>query len=98
MKRYKQVYMDFFGLSPDERIPCEWCHKEVAVDIHHCQQRGMGGDPTGSKDVIENLIGVCRKCHDLLEAVPEENDNAKSYCTKLDYRKEWMRRMLFRGC
>lgn len=32
-----------------------------AVDIHHIQRRGMGGDDNA--DRIENLIAVCRECH-----------------------------------
>lgn len=46
----------------DDFIPCEVCGKR-ATDIHHIDARGMGGDPTGKKDVIENLMGLCRKCH-----------------------------------
>jgi 5-methylcytosine-specific restriction endonuclease McrA len=32
-----------------------------AVDINHIDCRGMGGSKT--KDVIENLQALCRKCH-----------------------------------
>jgi len=98
MKRYKKVYMDFFDLVPEDRVPCEVCRKAVAVDIHHCEQRGMGGDPTGSKDVIENLLGVCRKCHDMLESDRDANELARSYAKELDDRKNMMRKVLFRGC
>jgi 5-methylcytosine-specific restriction endonuclease McrA len=24
----------------------------------------MGGDPNGKRDIIENLMGLCRKCHE----------------------------------
>lgn len=41
-------------------IPCEVCgHK--AVDIHHIEARGMGG--SDKKDIIENLMALCRQCH-----------------------------------
>lgn len=46
----------------DDFIPCEVCGKR-AVDIHHIDARGMGGDPQGGKDVIGNLMGLCRRCH-----------------------------------
>jgi 5-methylcytosine-specific restriction endonuclease McrA len=32
-----------------------------AVDVHHIEARGMGGNKKA--DVIENLMGLCRKCH-----------------------------------
>ena len=41
-------------------IPCEVCGAK-AVDIHHIDARGMGGSKT--KDVIDNLMAVCRQCH-----------------------------------
>ena len=41
-------------------IPCEKCGVK-AVDIHHIIPKGMGGSKT--KDVIENLISLCRDCH-----------------------------------
>lgn len=43
-------------------VLCEVCHKK-AVDIHHIDARGIGGDPQGKKDRIENLQAVCRECH-----------------------------------
>ncbi len=46
----------------DDFIQCEKCG-DKAVDIHHIDSRGMGGDPNGDKDVIENLMALCRKCH-----------------------------------
>jgi len=32
------------------------------VDIHHIDARGMGGGKDA--DVIENLMAVCRSCHE----------------------------------
>ena len=43
-------------------MPCEIC-EAPAVDVHHIEARGMGGDPNGNKDNINNLMGLCRKCH-----------------------------------
>jgi hypothetical protein len=53
--------MKFFGYDESDFLPCEVCLSK-AVDIHHIDSRGMGGSKT--KDFIENLMGLCRKCHD----------------------------------
>jgi hypothetical protein len=96
MKRYKKIYMQFFGICEEELVPCERCYKAVAVDIHHCSARGMGGDPQGKKDVIENLGGVCRSCHDVLEANPVDNEAFARWCADLVSRKNKMKAMLRR--
>jgi len=54
--------MDAFGYDTGDFIPCECCGKK-AVDINHINARGMGGNPSGDKDHIENLMAVCRDCH-----------------------------------
>lgn len=54
--------MDYFGFDTGDFIPCEICGK-TAQDINHIDARGMGGNPNGDKDVIENLQAVCRPCH-----------------------------------
>lgn len=56
MVAYKKIYMDHFGYGIQDFIPCEACGKP-AVEIHHINGRGKG------KDVIGNLIALCRKCH-----------------------------------
>lgn len=48
------------GFDNTDFIPCEVCGSS-AKDIHHIEPRGMGGRK--SKDVIENLMALCRKCH-----------------------------------
>ena len=65
MKKYMKIYLKHFNRSPTDTLFCEMCGG-VLVDVHHISPRGMGGNP--SKDIIENLIGLCRKCHDLAEA------------------------------
>lgn len=62
MVGYKKTYCDFFGYGEQDFIPCENCGKR-AVDVHHIEPKGMGGSKT--KDNIENLIGLCRSCHNL---------------------------------
>jgi 5-methylcytosine-specific restriction endonuclease McrA len=60
VKKHIVVYLDHFDYDTDDFIPCEVCGAK-AVDIHHIKARGMGGSNT--KDVIENLQALCRKCH-----------------------------------
>ena len=69
MKKHTRLYLDFFGFKIPEDCVCEIC-ESPSVDIHHLKSRGMGGDPKGKKDVIENLMAVCRKCHDECGDVP----------------------------
>jgi HNH endonuclease len=39
--------------------PCEICEKRIGTDPHHKRFRSQSGD-----DVDENLIWLCRSCHD----------------------------------
>lgn len=67
----------------DDFIPCEVCGRR-AVDVHHIHARGMGGDPTGNKDVIENLMGLCRTCHD------EYGDKEEHFCFLQEKHNQYM--------
>lgn len=60
MKNHTKVYLEYFEYTTADFIPCEVCDK-TAVDIHHIDSRKIGGSKT--KDVIENLMAVCRECH-----------------------------------
>ena len=60
MKKHTKIYMEYFGFVVDDFIPCEICGTR-ANDIHHIENRGSGGSK--DKDVIENLMAVCRPCH-----------------------------------
>jgi 5-methylcytosine-specific restriction endonuclease McrA len=62
MKKHVKLYLDHFGYDVSDFIACEVCGAK-AVDIHHIEARGMGGDPSGKSDVIENLQALCRECH-----------------------------------
>ena len=62
MKRYTKIYLQALGYDTTDFIPCELTG-ERAVDIHHIEARGMGGDPTKSKDRIENLMALSRNAH-----------------------------------
>jgi len=60
MKAHTKIYLSHFKYDVSDFIPCELCN-DKAVDIHHIECRGMGG--TIKKDVIDNLMALCRKCH-----------------------------------
>lgn len=61
MTNHCKVYMNHFDFKTASEIFCEACGSP-AVDIHHIHGRGK------DKDVIGNLIALCRKhhtmCHD----------------------------------
>jgi predicted restriction endonuclease len=56
--KHIKVYMDYFDYKIQSEIMCEACGSP-ANDIHHIHGRGEG------KDVIENLMALCRKHHDM---------------------------------
>jgi 5-methylcytosine-specific restriction endonuclease McrA len=60
MKKHTMVYFKHFGYDISSFIDCEVCGR-VGNDLHHIEARGMGG--TKTKDVIENLMCLCRECH-----------------------------------
>lgn len=62
MKKYKQIYLDALGYDETDFIPSEISGKQ-AIDIHHIECKGMGGNPKGDKDRIENLQAVTREEH-----------------------------------
>jgi 5-methylcytosine-specific restriction endonuclease McrA len=61
MKKHTRIYLDYFSYCEDDVIVCEVCNKTVATEIHHIENRKMGG--TKTKDYIENLQAICRGCH-----------------------------------
>lgn len=76
MQKHTKIYLDYFGYSTTDYIECEACNAYRAVDIHHIEARGMGGSK--SKDTIENLMAVCRKCHERYGDKKEWKDWLKS--------------------
>ena len=74
MKKHTKVVMDFYGYGLDDIILCGNC-KDVAVDVHHIDSRGMGGSKC--KDYIENLIPLCRTCHDIAHSNKDFNNKLK---------------------
>ena len=58
MMPHTKIYLKYFDYGESDVILCECCMGNKAVDIHHVYGRGEG------KDVITNLMAVCRKCHE----------------------------------
>ena len=84
MQRHTKTYMEYFGYTTADFIPCELCGA-TANDIHHIEARGMGGNPTGSKDVIENLQALCRQCHVSYGDITGYKTHLKEIHTKFMY-------------
>ena len=82
MTKHMKIYLDGSGFKEFDFIPCEVCDNE-SVDIHHIDARGMGGDPSGSKDVFANLMAVCRPCHEIYGDV----NQFKEHLRQIHYRK-----------
>jgi len=61
MRKHTKIYLDYFGYDQSDFICCEVCGKK-AIDIHHVKPRGMGGSK--ERDKIENLMALCRVCHE----------------------------------
>jgi len=63
MQKHTQVYLEYFWKEQHE-VMCEVCERQ-AIDIHHIIKRSKFGSKTKHlRDVIENLIAVCRNCHE----------------------------------
>lgn len=60
MQNHTKIYLKHFGYGIEDFISCEVCGGR-AVDIHHIDCRGMGGNK--AKDTIDNIMALCRKCH-----------------------------------
>ena len=70
MVKHKKVYVEYFGYGEQDFIPCENCGNEC-VDVHHLDGRGK------DKDVIENLMGLCREDHNRAGRDKDFNEEMK---------------------
>jgi len=59
---YKQKFCIFHGIGEQDKPLCwiDGCCR-YGVDVHHVENKGMGGSKT--KDSIDNLILLCREHH-----------------------------------
>ena len=74
MKKHTKIYLKYYGYDETDFIACEVCGCK-AVDIHHLESRGIGGSKT--KDYIENLVALCRTCHQNCHITKTFNNKAK---------------------
>ena len=58
MQKHVKNYFKYFGYGIDDFINCEVCGY-TASDCHHIIYRSQGGS-----DDVENIIALCRDCHD----------------------------------
>tara|TARA_Y100001973_G_scaffold57863_1_gene85300 strand:- start:157 stop:498 length:342 start_codon:yes stop_codon:yes gene_type:complete len=95
LKKHTKVYMTFFNYGETDFIMCEMCQQDRAVDIHHLEGRGMGG--SSSKDYIENLMGLCRDCHNKAESDSAFNmfcriKHLELVCQQIYYNIEYLKK------
>jgi 5-methylcytosine-specific restriction endonuclease McrA len=85
MKNHTKIYLKEMNYHETDWIPCEMCG-QTAVDIHHIDSRGMGGSK--EKDFIENLMALCRSCHNRYGDIKEEKAMLRiTHLVKLNQRK-----------
>jgi 5-methylcytosine-specific restriction endonuclease McrA len=72
MTPHLKVYLEYFDLIESD-LYCERCGAK-ASQIHHINGRGK------DKDVIENLIALCRDCHNHAHA-------SKEYVSKQEFQR-----------
>ena len=75
MKKHIFLYMKYFDIGIEDICYCEACGRGGRVDkggfdIHHIIYKSQGG-----KDEIDNLILLCRRCHDMAHNGELNKDN-----------------------
>lgn len=67
MERHTKNYLAYFP-SHSGYYDCEICNRP-ATEIHHIKRRSEFGSKTkDEQDKIENLIALCRQCHEKAHA------------------------------
>jgi hypothetical protein len=79
LKNHTKVYMTFFDYGEQDFVMCEFCQQDRAVDIHHLEKQSKFGNKK-EKDYIENLVGLCRDCHNKCE-----NDKMANFYCKIKH-------------
>lgn len=82
MQKHTKIYLDYFP-SHTGYYACEVCSQK-ATEIHHIKRRSEFGSKTKSEqDKIENLIALCRDCHQKAHA----NILTKEQLTEVHHKK-----------
>jgi hypothetical protein len=76
MFNHTKVYKNHFDIYPNEHHYCEVCGLPATGGIHHLEKRGEG------KDIIELLMGLCSKHHNMCEDSKDCNEYAKKIHAK----------------
>lgn len=63
MKSHTKLYLKALGYYSTDFIPSEISGMR-AIDLHHIECKGQGGNPKGDKDRIENLMALTRAEHE----------------------------------
>ena len=76
MQKHTRVYFNHFDIGEQDLVTCEFCGKQGRADgdgfdLHHIHGRGK------DKDVIENLIMLCRKHHTFVHDSKISKDNVQ---------------------
>ena len=79
MKKHTKIYLEYFDYTVADFIPCEYCKKK-AVDVHHLTFKKMGGSK--KLDFIENLVALCRECHNNAHNQKDFNNKLKGIVKK----------------
>ena len=77
MTKHAKIYLSYFSIGIDEVWQCEMCGKQGKIttfDIHHIDGRGK------DKDVIKNMMCLCRDCHSKAHA-------SKEYVSKEEFQR-----------
>jgi len=74
MQKHTKIYFEYFGIGIDDYVQCEACDAARASEVHHIDFKKMGGTSDPDIDRIENLVGVCRVCHNLCHSNKEFNE------------------------
>ena len=64
MQRHIRNYLSSIGADESTRIRCEVCN-DLVNDIHHIIPRSkFGSKRKEEQDAPDNLIALCRSCHE----------------------------------
>lgn len=69
MKKHVANYLEGIGHDGYSFLPCEVCGG-VAQDVHHVEPRShFGKTRKHEQDAFNNLVALCRSCHDQAHGV-----------------------------
>jgi 5-methylcytosine-specific restriction endonuclease McrA len=63
LQKYTKNYLEYFGYTVADFIPCECCGSQ-SHDFHHIVPRSkFGKNNKEEQDRVENVMALCRLCH-----------------------------------